>query len=30
VVFLPNTDDLQEAMGRIERFLDGFRKRHGT
>lgn len=30
VVFLPNLDDLQEAMGRIARFLDGFRKRHGT
>jgi alanine-synthesizing transaminase len=30
LVFLPNTDDLQEAMGRIERFLDGFRARHGT
>ncbi|WP_295443171.1 pyridoxal phosphate-dependent aminotransferase [uncultured Thiodictyon sp.] len=29
VVFLPNTDDLQEAMGRITRFLDGYRKRHG-
>ncbi len=30
VVFLPNADDLQEAMGRIARFLEGFRKRHGT
>jgi alanine-synthesizing transaminase len=30
LVFLPNTDDLQEALGRIARFLDGFRKRHGT
>ena len=30
VVFLPNLDDLQEAMGRIARFLEGFRKRHGT
>jgi alanine-synthesizing transaminase len=30
VVFLPNIDDLQEAMGRIARFLEGFRKRHGT
>ncbi len=29
VVFLPNTDDLGEAMGRIGRFLDGYRKRHG-
>ena len=30
VVFLPNTDDLQEALGRIARFLEGFRNRHGT
>ncbi len=30
IVFLPNTDDLQDAMGRIGRFLDGFRKRHGN
>jgi len=29
VVFLPNTDDLDEAMERIGRFLDGYRKRHG-
>jgi len=29
VVFLPNTDDLGEAMERIGRFLDGYRKRHG-
>ncbi|MGE8357752.1 MAG: aminotransferase class I/II-fold pyridoxal phosphate-dependent enzyme, partial [Microvirgula sp.] len=28
VVFLPNTDDLDEAMGRIGRFLDGYRSRH--
>ncbi|TDR73522.1 pyridoxal phosphate-dependent aminotransferase [Paludibacterium purpuratum] len=28
VVFLPNTDDLNEAMDRIERFLDGYRQRH--
>lgn len=28
VVFLPNTDDLTESMGRIARFLDGYRKRH--
>ncbi len=27
VVFLPNTDDLTEAMGRIARFLDGYRRR---
>ncbi len=30
VVFLPNTDDLTEAFGRIARFLDAYRKRHGT
>jgi alanine-synthesizing transaminase len=29
VVFLPNSDDLTEAMGRIARFLEGYRKRHG-
>ncbi len=29
VVFLPNTDDLGDAMERIGRFLDGYRKRHG-
>jgi len=28
VVFLPNTDDLTESMGRIARFLDGYRRRH--
>ncbi len=28
VVFLPNSDDLTEAMGRIARFLEGYRKRH--
>ncbi len=30
MVFLPNPDDLNEAVGRIERFLHGYRKRHGT
>ncbi|MFZ6845081.1 pyridoxal phosphate-dependent aminotransferase [Undibacterium sp. RuTC16W] len=30
VVFLPNTDDLTEAFGRISHFLEGYRKRHGT
>ncbi|HQR03275.1 MAG: pyridoxal phosphate-dependent aminotransferase [Proteobacteria bacterium] len=30
VVFLPHEDDLREAVGRIARFLDGYRKRHGT
>ena len=29
LVFLPNTDDLREAVGRIERFLGTYRKRHG-
>ena len=29
IVFLPNTDDLGEAMGRISHFLEGYRKRHG-
>ncbi|MES2355122.1 MAG: pyridoxal phosphate-dependent aminotransferase [Pseudomonadota bacterium] len=28
VVFLPNADDLTEAIGRIERFLDHYHKRH--
>jgi alanine-synthesizing transaminase len=30
VVFLPNSDDLTESIGRIARFLEGYRKRHGT
>ncbi|GGD01813.1 pyridoxal phosphate-dependent aminotransferase [Undibacterium terreum] len=30
VVFLPNTDDLTDAFGRIATFLEGYRKRHGT
>jgi alanine-synthesizing transaminase len=30
LVFLPNADDLTEAMGRIARFLDHYRKRHST
>ncbi len=28
LVFLPNSDDLGEAIGRIERFLGHYRKRH--
>jgi alanine-synthesizing transaminase len=28
VVFLPNSDDLHEAFGRIERFLAHYRRRH--
>ena len=30
VVFLPNVDDLTEAMGRIAYYLQRYRKRHGT
>ncbi|MFN9503795.1 MAG: aminotransferase class I/II-fold pyridoxal phosphate-dependent enzyme, partial [Rubrivivax sp.] len=30
VVFLPNIDDLTEAIGRIERFLHHYRKRHAS
>lgn len=30
VVFLPNTDDLIDAIGRIARFLAHYRKKHGT
>ncbi|HEX7645587.1 MAG TPA: pyridoxal phosphate-dependent aminotransferase [Burkholderiaceae bacterium] len=30
VVFLPNTDDLAEAFGRIARFLDRYRARHAA
>jgi alanine-synthesizing transaminase len=30
VVFLPNVDDLTEAIGRIARFLELYRKRHGS
>ncbi|RXZ32932.1 pyridoxal phosphate-dependent aminotransferase [Oxalobacteraceae bacterium CAVE-383] len=30
VVFLPNTDDLTESMERIARFLENYRRRHGT
>jgi alanine-synthesizing transaminase len=29
LVFLPNTDDLRDAVGRIERFLSNYQKRHG-
>ena len=28
LVLLPNSDDLADAIGRIARFLDGYRKRH--
>jgi alanine-synthesizing transaminase len=30
VVFLPNADDLIDAIGRIARFLEHYRKQHGT
>ena len=30
LVFLPNIDDLTEAVGRIERFLHGYRKHHSA
>ncbi|MDH3210720.1 MAG: aminotransferase, partial [Burkholderiaceae bacterium] len=28
IVFLPNADDLSEALTRVARFLDQYRKRH--
>jgi len=30
VVFLPNTDDLTDAIARIARFLENYRKKNGT
>jgi len=30
IVFLPHEDDLREAIGRIAKFLEGYRKSHGT
>jgi len=30
VVFLPNVDDLREAIGRIDKFLAQYRKRHSS
>jgi alanine-synthesizing transaminase len=30
IVFLPHEDDLREAIGRLARFLETYRKRHGT
>jgi alanine-synthesizing transaminase len=30
VVFLPHTDDLTDAIGRIARFLDHYKKRHSS
>ena len=30
IVFLPHEDDLREAIGRIAKFLEDYRKSHGT
>jgi len=30
IVFLPHEDDLREAIGRIAKFLNNYRKKHGT
>lgn len=30
VVFLPHLEDMKEALTRVGRFLEGYRKRHGT
>ncbi|MGA8513284.1 MAG: aminotransferase class I/II-fold pyridoxal phosphate-dependent enzyme, partial [Burkholderiaceae bacterium] len=30
IVFLPHEDDLAEAVARIAKFLEGYRRRHGT
>ncbi len=30
IVFLPHEDDLREAIGRVGKFLEGWRKRHGA
>ena len=30
IVFLPHEDDLREAIGRLARFLEQWRQRHGT
>ncbi len=30
IVFLPHEDDLREAIGRIAKFLEGYRKRHSN
>ena len=30
LVFLPHEDDLRDAIARIARFLEGYRRRHGT
>jgi alanine-synthesizing transaminase len=30
MVFLPHEDDLREAIGRVAKFLEGWRKRHAA
>ena len=30
LVFLPHEDDLREAINRVARFLETYRRRHGT
>ncbi|MDO9620622.1 MAG: hypothetical protein Q7I91_01815, partial [Moraxellaceae bacterium] len=30
VVFLPHREELIEAISRLARFLEGYRRRHGT
>jgi alanine-synthesizing transaminase len=30
IVFLPHEDDLREAINRVAKFFEGWRKRHGT
>jgi alanine-synthesizing transaminase len=30
IVFLPHEDDLREAIGRVAKFLEGWRKRHAA
>ena len=30
IVFLPHEEDLREAISRVGRFLENYRKRHGT
>ncbi|MEN9462393.1 MAG: hypothetical protein RLZZ355_323, partial [Pseudomonadota bacterium] len=30
IVFLPHEDDLREAIGRVAKFLEHYRKRHSN
>jgi alanine-synthesizing transaminase len=30
IVFLPHEDDLREAIGRVAKFLENYRKRHSN